>query len=140
MRYMVYVLLQLTWGLPQSLVGLAICLFCRSGGRSCYRGAVSTEWSLGAGLSMGMFIFMPREFPEERRQKLLVHEYGHTIQSLILGPLYLPLVALPSVLWANFPVFRRLRNERGISYYSVYPENWADRLGSKVTGETSERL
>lgn len=32
-------------------------------------------------------------------QTLLVHEYGHTIQSMILGPLYLIVIGIPSTLW-----------------------------------------
>lgn len=128
----VYILLQLTWGLPQSLVGLLILLLVRAERCERFCGAVVTEWEMEAGLSMGLFIFMPRCFPEERRGRLLLHEYGHTLQSLLLGPLYLPMVALPSVLWANLPQFRKLRRERGVSYYDVYPEKWADHLGEKA--------
>ena len=62
---------------------------------------------------------------EELARRLLVHEYGHTIQSLILGPLYLPFVGLPSLLWAG--CYRLFRIRR--AYVSVYPENWAEHLG-----------
>lgn len=35
---------------------------------------------------------------EELSNQLLVHEYGHTIQSLMLGPLYLAIIGIPSTL------------------------------------------
>ena len=52
------------------------------------------------------------------------HEWGHTRQSLLLGPLYLPLVGLPSLLWATWwtPL-------RSTSYFRFFTERWADRLG-----------
>ena len=58
-----------------------------------------------------------------------MHEYGHCVQSLMLGPLYLIAVGVPSYRWANLPALRKMRRETGRSYYSVYPENWANRLG-----------
>ena len=67
-------------------------------------------------------------------QGLKVHEYGHTIQSLVWGPLYLITVGLPSVLWATLPPMKKLRKEKKISYFSVYPENQANRLGERFTG------
>lgn len=68
---------------------------------------------------------------------LLVHEYGHTIQSLIFGPLYLFAVGIPSIVWSFLPVFAKRREDAGISYFSVYPERWANKLGEKITGDTS---
>jgi hypothetical protein len=86
-----------------------------------------------AGLSLGLFVFVPRE----SESRLVVHEYGHTIESMILGPLYLPLVVLPSLVWAGLPACERLRRRRGISYYDMPVERWANVLGTRVTGERS---
>ncbi len=123
---------QATWGLPQTLVGLVMYL---APGRTCKRGhfrsAFVREWKQDAGLSLGMFIFLPRGC----QRPLLVHEYGHTVQSLMLGPLYLPVVVVPSLLWAGIPALRRLRARKQYSYYRFYTERWANRLTSRVTGE-----
>lgn len=123
---------QATWGLPQTLVGLAMYL---APGRSCKRGRFRTafvrEWKQDAGLSLGMFIFLPRG----SSRPLLIHEYGHTVQSMLLGPLYLPVVVVPSMLWAGIPALRRLRARTRYSYYRFYTERWANRLTSRVTGE-----
>ena len=95
-------------------------------------GAVATlhdgDWG---GVSLGMFIFVPGGLGPEREARLLAHEYGHTFQSALLGPLYLLVVGVPSYLWANLPRNRRARAERHIPYESRYPENWAEALGRK---------
>ena len=75
-------------------------------------------------MSLGLFIFAPANASEG----FLSHEYGHCLQSLILGPLYLLAVGLPSLLWAGLPVFKKLRARRKTSYYSFYTERWADAL------------
>ena len=96
-----------------------------------YRGAICTEWDRNEGLSLGLFIFVWRRNNDGVR----VHEYGHTIQSAILGPLYLLVIGIPSAIWANTPALEeaRIRNHR--SYYRFFPERWANSLGKRITGE-----
>ena len=65
----------------------------------------------------------------------MVHEYGHTIQSLILGPLYLIVMGIPSALWAAFG--SKKRREKQIPYGAFFTEKWANQLGEWVTGEKS---
>ena len=74
---------------------------------------------------------------EEMARRLLVHEYGHTIQSLLLGPLYLIIIGIPSASWANIPYFRNKRRKDKISYFSFFTEKWANSWGEKVTCEES---
>ena len=66
-----------------------------------------------------------------------MHEYVHTIQSLILGPLYLIVIGIPSTLWGFLPNLHKKRKDDQISYFSFFTEDWANRLGEKVTGERS---
>ncbi len=61
--------------------------------------------------------------------------FGHTIQSLILGPLYLIIIGIPSVLWGFFGA--KKRKEKQIPYGAFFTEEWANRLGEWVTGEKS---
>lgn len=133
-----YRLAQWVWGLPQTLAGLCVFLFTK-GEHTCYHGAVVKRWKNRGSASLGMFIFLSDSLSEQREKRVLVHEYGHTIQSLILGPLYLIAVGLPSALWAGLPLMKRLRGEREIPYYGVYPENWANALGERATGEQADR-
>jgi len=80
------------------------------------------------GLSMGKFIFASRRYRSAQMHRICLHEYGHCIQSLILGPLYLPVVAIPSALWCNLPACKSYRAKNNVDYYSFYTEKWADRL------------
>ena len=101
------------------------------------------------GVSLGMFTFVS-EYDEQMKEafardgsrltesyhrRLMVHEYGHTIQSLLLGPLYLIAVGLPSMIWCRSGKCKRYRQQKGISYYDFWCEKWANTLGEKVTGE-----
>lgn len=125
---MLYGLWQWTWGFLQSFVGLAVLLTGPRRAGFWYRGARVTRWGLEGSVSLGMFIFLGRSWREEDVD-LLRHEYGHTLQSLLLGPAYLVVVGLPSVLWAGTPGLKRLRRRRGMSYYDFYTERWADAWG-----------
>ena len=129
-----YVLIQWTWGIIQTLLGLFILL--REGlGREhfWFHGAYVTRWDHSGGLSTGMFIFIGNALLENgEKYAYLTHEYGHSIQSLIFGPLYLPIVGITSSRWAK--AYNEEKLQAGISYFSVFPEDQANRFGEKVTG------
>lgn len=125
-----YIFLQCTWGFLQTLFGFVLFMVnfrCRHFG---FHGAVATAWKYNSGISLGLFVFVP---DNSRLKSVLPHEYGHTIQSLILGPFYLLAIGLPSLIWAGVPFFVKLRKQRNISYYSFYTEKWADFYGKKLT-------
>ena len=127
LREALFVFLQCTWGLPQTIAGFIVYLICRMRGceRFFFGGAICTEWHRDDGISLGLFIFCPAG------GGIHLHEYGHTFQSLLLGPLYLALVSLPSLIWAGLPVFRRMRREKRVPYSRLFCESWADRIGAK---------
>ena len=139
LRGVLFHLVQWTWGLPQNLAGLLLLPILR-GKRHRFHGALVTvyrskKWlSNTSGFSLGTFIYIPETWSEHDKKHLAVHEYGHTVQSLILGPLYLPVVALPSVIWSRRYVrHARAYRSRGVGYTDRFPENGADRLGEYVT-------
>ena len=146
--WILYFLWQCTWGSLQTLSGLIVFLLHLNEQHYLYHGAVVTEWRRGGGLSLGPFIFLDRVLPRYREDgkllsseeifcRMLVHEYGHTIQSMILGPFYLPVIGLPSITWNQVPKLKAKRRETGRSYYSFYTERIANALGEKVTKEKS---
>lgn len=125
----VFYLLQFTWGLPVNMVGLLVFLCCRRCPRERFCNSVVTLLPEGrGGLSLGIFLFLGgREDPALR-----VHEYGHTIQCLFLGPLYWVAVALPSAVWFHF--FNGYRRRRRVPYDALYCERWATAWGRKWSG------
>ena len=148
MKTGLYWLIQCTWGLPQTLLGLVLCLLHRRDERFLYHGAVVTRWQGRSSMSVGPFVFLTAnpffadQFDgqytrEELSERLLVHEYGHTIQSLLLGPLYLVIIGVGSTLWGWLPACNRLRREKQVSYFAFFTERWANACGEWVTGKPS---
>lgn len=135
MKTLLFRLWQWTWGFPQTLVGLIVYLCCGSKPHETYRGCIVTRWGNRGSMGMGMFLFLGCDDPQVR-----VHEYGHAVQSLVLGPLFLPIMGIPSFAWCNLPYCRRLRKEKGISYYRFYPESTANALGTWATGEVCDLI
>jgi hypothetical protein len=148
MNAFLYRVWQCTWGVLQTLLGLMVFLLHAKDKHYGYHGAVVTVWKGKSSVSLGMFVFVTAEpyfaekfagqiSAEELSSRLLVHEYGHTIQSMLLGPLYLILIGIPSTLWGFLPNLNRKRREEHSSYFDFFTEKWANSLGEKVTGEKS---
>ena len=76
----------------------------------------------GACFSSGPIIFITQNCDENT----LLHETGHSKQSLIYGPLFHIIVSIPSVIrfW-----IRRLLNKSHEWYLSGWPESQAERFG-----------
>lgn len=133
-----YVILQFTWGILQNICGvltrLVVLIRCGKDAKmGCFHGAVMTRWKKTHSMGLGMFIFYGHgDAPDAENIKS--HEFGHTVQSAWLGPLFLPVIGIPSYVWAMLPVFVKKRKEQGIKYCSFYPESWANKLGEKITG------
>ena len=138
MKRIAYVILQLTWGLPQTLLGLILYLKNLRRPHERYLSCIETHWKNKGGISLGLFIFTP-DTQTTNYEKIRVHEYGHTIQSLLMGPLYLPFIGIISYTWANLPYFRRIRKEKRIPYTACFVEAWASSWGEWVTGEEAIR-
>lgn len=147
LKNVIYILIQCSWGLPQTLLGFIVLLINIKNKHYFYHGAIITERNVPSSVSLGMFVFTTtnpmkdkrtkNKIPDEELSKrLLVHEYGHTIQSLIFGPLYLIVMGIPSTLWGFLPYFQNKRNN-GVSYFSFFTEKLANYLGEKVTKEKS---
>ncbi|SDX02017.1 hypothetical protein SAMN05216391_1337 [Lachnospiraceae bacterium KHCPX20] len=88
---LLYVILQCTWGLPQTLIGFIYFIVNVGCKHYIYHGSVVTIWYSKSSLSLGLFVFVSDDpfcyYPshmehyseEEFSRMLLVHEYGHTI-------------------------------------------------------------
>ena len=133
-----------TWELPQSLLALFLRFVLKTK-RYTLTGTEKTGPVILvhfnnylSSFSLGEFIFiMQRECHSPFFSHTLSHETGHSIQSRILGPLYLILVALPSVIWnlcsrSSGRAGRWMRR----NYYNTPWESSADSLGERLTERT----
>ncbi len=124
------------WELPQNLLGLAalaqFSLRKKVASVRFERERCFVEIDADGAVSLGYFVFYtPRDSAfvpvgAENRD----HEYGHSVQSRWLGPLYLPVVGVSSVARVAYARAYKLRTgRRWARYYDGFPENQADRLG-----------
>ena len=108
------------WCFPQNLVGFIVKHITKAEKKGNHY-----NFTIECGsVSLGEYIFLCPAHWHDRT--VLKHEYGHRVQSRILGWLYLPVIALPSIIWAG--CFGWYRKKYNVSYYSFYTEAWADKL------------
>ena len=125
LSYPLAVLLQV-WQLPQNLLGFIVGCFLKGKRRlPGLPGIPKVIHFVGArnmygGVSLGNFVYLRPPVYE----KMVRHEYGHCLQSRLLGPFYLLVIGLPSLIWALW-----WHPGRSVDYYSFYTERWAERLG-----------
>lgn len=124
------------WELPQNILGLAtLAQFAarrKVASLRYERERVFVEITAEGAVSLGWFIFYSMRdnayVPAGAENK--DHEYGHSVQSRWLGPLYLPVVGAPSVARVAYAhVFKWRTGKRWSRYYDGFPEDQADRLG-----------
>lgn len=129
MKWLVSFLLWL-WQFPQNYIAFLIygCLgyLCYYGGKYNGKNLIITEYIL-SNFSLGDYIFaLPNS-----TGKSLKHDLGHSYQSQLLGWLYIPVIAIPSVLH-NLVHYIAYKLGKEWDYYSFYTEKWADKLVEKV--------
>lgn len=118
------------WQLPQNLAGLLYKLILRGEKRMLsQRGSFFyVAPTMSGGVSLGNFIFLSER--SGLREPVYDHEFGHCIQSRILGPLYLLTIGICSGIHAL------TYNGTG-NYYTFWTEKWANKLG-KIEGYSGE--
>lgn len=124
------ILLDFIWELPQNLCGLVVKLvYITKGSKKVetYKQGTCTiqNWSMTSGVSLGWFQFTHKNGSKDTNS----HEVGHSIQSLYLGPLYLLVIGLPSIIWAGI-----IHPRVGGSYYAFYTESWANHISGAYGG------
>ena len=116
-------ILLFVWQLPQNIAGAAyyVFLYLRASATvGEYKDVLTILFTgLSASVSLGCFIVLHRDSLELKR-----HEYGHCIQSRILGPLYLLIIGIPSAYWCI-----HCKNNLAADPYDFWTERWANKLG-----------
>ncbi len=117
---------------PQGLLGFYIGTYGNAAGQvenvTSYRRATIIEWKrpwlrrkgIEYGFTLGTYI----NVPNANNTDLVKHEYGHVKQSTILGPAYLSVIAVPSLLSSA-------ADQAGLPHDHDYfwTEVWANELG-----------
>jgi hypothetical protein len=124
------------WQLPQNLLGLILTLNFKECMEDYYFndltvGAVYFKPLFRSGVSLGDYIILDSEYLHYLTiiGETLNHEHGHQKQSRILGPLYLIVIGIPSML-GN--IYSRIFNKDSEWYYKQPWEAWADKLGGVI--------
>lgn len=126
MKKLLKVLLYL-WELPQNIIGLLFLLFIK--GETKHKlGNIYFYYSkdFPGGITLGEYIILG-----SKKEFDVKHEYGHVIQSRILGPIFLIVIGIPSLLHAYLSDYIKCCEKHSDGYYHFYTEKWANKL-SKI--------
>ena len=119
------------WQLPQHIVAFIyfvyLVMMCKDlGVDSRYKQAIVIPCIMRGAVTLGNYVFVGLH---SEYRKTVKHELGHTIQSKILGPLYLIIIGIPSITYCGLRrLFPSLRKK---NYYDFYTEKWANNLSEK---------
>lgn len=113
--------LKYIWQLPQCLIGLLLIKLYSCSKAETYKGInIYTNSTFKGGISLGKYILMKETNRAINYNHIKDHEYGHTVQSRILGPVYLLVIGIPSICWAG--VRKISKKLKAKDYYSFYTE------------------
>ena len=119
------------WQLPQHIVAIIyfgyLVMMCKDLGiDSRYKQAIVIPCVMRGAVTSGNYVFIGLNSEYKETVK---HELGHTIQSKMLGPLYLIVIGIPSITYCGLRrIFPSLRKK---NYYDFYTEKWANYLSEK---------
>ena len=117
--------------LPQHIVALIyfgyLVMMCKDlGVDSRYKQAIIIPCIMRGAVTLGNYVFVGLNSDYRETVK---HELGHTIQSKILGPLYLIVIGIPSITYCGLRrIFPSLRKK---NYYDFFSEKSANYLSEK---------
>lgn len=129
------------WQLPQNLLGLFLILFYRPDEkiRLDNGNLVYFSTKMPGGISLGMYSIVNKYYlialggnkEIVKNLDVVKHEgLGHGTQSRYLGPLYLFVIGLPSIIWAS--IYGSLIPYTHNGYYVFFTERWADKLAGVI--------
>lgn len=119
------------WQLPQHIVAIIyfgyLVMMCKDLGiDSRYKQAIVIPCVMRGAVTLGNYVFVGLNSEYKETVK---HELGHTIQSKILGPLYLIVIGIPSITYCGLRrLFPSLRKK---NYYDSFSEKSANYLSER---------
>ena len=139
LKYILFYIVQWTWGILMNIVGLFCLLFAWITGEKIRRCGpyiyMYSKYCKGGSFSVGMFVVL-----SYYGDSSMPHEMGHGIQNMIFGPLMPFIVAIPSVIrfWYREYKIRKGQGAQLPPYDSIWYERTATQWGTKYFGKTWE--
>lgn len=111
------------WQLPQNLLGISYLGYLKLVGNydGKYKKAFLQKVNSGS-VTLGELIFINSH--SRSYEEVYKHEYGHVFQSRILGPFWIIVIGIPSIIHAALHKSKK-------DYYHFYTEKWANWLADK---------
>jgi hypothetical protein len=129
------------WQIPQNIGGLILLLIMgydkvltAPNGNKVY-----FSKKMSGGISLGRYSIIDDYYIRKCKSDMEIlnldvtkHEaLGHGTQSRWLGPFYLFVIGIPSIVWASIYPSKRFPYTKN-GYYAFYTEKWADKLAGIV--------
>lgn len=134
----IYYLLTYTWGLVMTVIGwliVLVLLIFRKGrlNRLGYHIFFEFHEDKSWGFSIGSISFVGKIFTHADKE-LLLHEFGHTVQNALFGPLVLFIVYIPSFIRYHYIEYlqKTAKDHKVLidfDYEDIWFESNATRLG-----------
>ena len=129
----VYYVLSWTWGIIMTLIGACVACVVLALGAKPQRHAGAICFRIGkkgwGGISFGMFFF----FAPGSSKSIKDHEFGHSLQNCLWGPLFPFVIGLPSLIRCakfNYNYKKDIPNKK--EYDSIWFEGQATKWGKKA--------
>lgn len=130
-----YYILNFTWGLPMNLIGaivaLALILTKHKPKKHCgciYFEVGKSGWG---GLELGCFFLCSPGASLHTKN----HEYGHSLQNALWGPLFPFVIAIPSAIRYHY---RNLELKQGYQLRTQYDDIWFEGQATKWGTQTKK--
>lgn len=139
-----YYVLQFTWNLPMTLFGGILALIALIAkcfgvkvefGKFYWVGFAKIGPDYWGGCDTGLFFLRDHKSEGD----LMSHEWGHTFEGVVLGPLFIFLVAIPSAVrwWIDW--FKQKKTGQGIDYNAFWAEDAASACGNWAVAQLNEK-
>lgn len=130
-----YYFLQLTWGIVMNIIGLLIAFVLRIANYKSeyYHGnlafKIGDNWG---GISFGFISICS----SKRYEEIRAHEFGHSLQNCLLGPLMPLIVGIPSVIRYWYREFKYYR--KGLIPPTKYDDIWFEGQATRWGNDYAE--
>ena len=126
-----YYLLSFTWGLPLTIIGLIVSLVLIISGHKPIKYHGTWYFEVGrfwGGLELGMTFIRDKESDSS----LSEHEFGHTFQNCLMGPLTIFIEFIPSAIRYWVLEYKRHKGLPVPDYDAIWFESNASDIGKEL--------